>query len=70
MVQSITVDDMYIHKSIIEPNIQIVEGFLPNLMPQTYEDLFAEKQAEILANEGIEVDIIADLIAFMKTLEE
>lgn len=66
----ITVDDLYIHKSIIDPNIQIVDGFLPNLMPPTYEDLFAEKQAEILANEGIEVDIIADLIAFMKTLEE
>jgi len=39
-------------------------------MPQTYEDLFAERQAEILANEGVEIDIIADLIAFMQTLEE
>jgi len=66
----ITIDDDYIHKSIVEPNAQVVEGFLPNLMPQTYEEQFAEKQAEILANEGVEISIIDDLIAFIKTLEE
>jgi cytochrome c oxidase subunit II len=67
---SVIVDDEYISNSIINPNANIVEGFLPNVMPQTYVDLFAERQAEILANEGVEIDIIADLIAFMRTLEE
>lgn len=66
----VTVLEEYIRKSILLPNEDIVEGFQPNLMPQTFEDLFAERQAEILANEGVEVDIIADLIAFMQTLEE
>ncbi len=67
---SVTVLDDYISESILLPNENIVEGYQPNLMPQTYEDLFAERQAEIMANEGVEIDIIADLIAFMKTLEE
>ncbi len=67
---SVTVLEDYINESILMPNEKIVNGFQPNLMPQTYDDLFAEKQAEILANEGVDIDIIADLIAFMQTLEE
>jgi cytochrome c oxidase subunit 2 len=67
---SVTVLEDYISESILLPNEKLVDGFQPNLMPQTYQDLFAERQAEILANEGIEIDIIADLIAFMQTLEE
>ncbi len=63
-------DEEYLSSSILHPNEQIVEGYLPNLMPQNYEELFAEKEAEILANEGVEIDVIDDLIAFMKTLEE
>jgi cytochrome c oxidase subunit 2 len=67
---SVTVLEDYISESILLPNDNIVDGFQPNLMPQTYEDLFAERQAEILASEGVEIDIIADLIAFIQTLEE
>jgi cytochrome c oxidase subunit 2 len=67
---SVTVLEDYIRESILLPNEKIVDGYQPNLMPQTYEDLFTERQAEILANEGVEIDIIADLIAFMQTLEE
>ena len=66
---SVTVTDDYIGESIVLPSEKIVDGF-QDLMPKTYEDLFAERQAEILANEGVEIDIIADLIAFMQTLEE
>lgn len=62
-------DEEYISNSILNPNAQIVAGFNPNIMPQNYADQFAAKQAEILAAEGIEIDIIADLIAFMKTLQ-
>lgn len=66
---TVTVDAEYIRNSITHPNDQIVEGFLPNLMPQNFEEQFAAKQAEILTNEGVEIDIIADLIAFMETLK-
>jgi cytochrome c oxidase subunit 2 len=65
----VTVDDPYIIESILMPNAKIVEGFQPNVMPQNYEEQFAQRQAEILASEGVEVDIIADLIAFMQTIE-
>ncbi len=67
---TLTVDDTYIRQSIQEPNAQIVEGFNPNIMPQDYVERFTAVQAEILADEGVEIDIIADLIAFMQTLEE
>lgn len=67
---SVTVNDEYINESIIDPNAKIVDGYIANVMPQIYVDSFAEKEAEILANEGVEIDIIADLIAFMQTLEE
>ncbi len=66
----ITVDDEYIRNSILNPNAQIVAGFQPNVMPQTFGDTFAAIEAEILTNEGVEIDMIADLIAFMQTLEE
>lgn len=62
-------DDEYITNSILNPNGQIVEGFNPNIMPQNYLDQFTAKQAEVLASEGVEVDIVADLIAYIKTLE-
>jgi len=67
---TVTVDDAYIHDSILDPNKQIVDGFNEGVMPQDYGTRIDETQAEILASEGIEIDIIDDLIAFMKTLEE
>ncbi len=66
---TVTVDDAYIRESIYDPNAKLVAGFAA-AMPQNYEQLFAEKQAEILATQGLEIDIVDDLIAFMKTLEE
>jgi cytochrome c oxidase subunit 2 len=66
---TVTADDEYIRSSIIDPNHQIVAGFNPNVMPQNYEQLFAAREAEIAAAEGIEIDIIADIIAFIQTLE-
>ncbi len=64
----VIVDDAYIRESIHDPNLKMVEGFAA-AMPQNYEELFTEKEAEILATQGVEIDIIEDLIAFMKTLE-
>ena len=67
---TIIVDHAYIYKSILEPNSQIVSGFNEGIMPQDYGTRIDKKQAEILANEGIEIDVIDDLISFMQTLEE
>jgi cytochrome c oxidase subunit 2 len=68
---TILVDDAYLRESILYPNAQIVEGYLANIMSnQDYETLFSEAQADILANEGVEIDIVDDLIAYIKTLEE
>lgn len=64
----VTMDDAYIHESIYQPNSKLVEGFAA-AMPQNYEELFTDKEAEILASQGVEIDIVEDLIAFMKTLE-
>ncbi len=66
---SVTVDDVYIRDSILDPNKQITEGFNPNLMPQNYGDLFTARQAEIQSAEAVDVDIVADLIAFIQTLQ-
>ena len=52
---SAKVDDNYIHRSIIEPNAQIVEGFPPNMMPS-----FKGQVTD---------DDISDLIAFIKTID-
>jgi cytochrome c oxidase subunit II len=66
---TVIADDDYITRSIIHPNEQIVAGFQPNIMPQNYEDQFTAREQEILATEGVEINIIEDLIAFIKTLD-
>lgn len=66
---SVTVDDAYIRESIYDPNAKLVAGYAA-AMPQNYEQLFAERQAEILESQGVEIDIVDDIIAFMRTLEE
>jgi len=66
---TITSDEEYIYTAILDPGAQIVAGY-PPAMPAIYEQQFADKQAEILADEGIEIDVIADLIAYIQTLGE
>jgi len=46
----------YIRQSILEPNAFVVEGYVANLMPQTYGDIFS-------------ADEINDLIAYLMTLD-
>lgn len=65
---AVVVDDAYIRESIYDPNAKLVQGFAA-AMPQNYEELFTAKEAEILTSQGVEIDIVEDLIAFMKTLE-
>lgn len=64
---TVVVDEEYIHTSIIDPAAQIVAGY-QNVMPANFSDRIEQRQAE-LAAQGIDVDIIADLIAFMHTVE-
>jgi hypothetical protein len=47
--------EFYLYNSIIHPNDFVVEGFLPNLMPQLYEATLTEEQ-------------IAHMIAYLLTL--
>ncbi|MCA9917604.1 MAG: cytochrome c oxidase subunit II [Anaerolineales bacterium] len=67
---TVIADDDYIRNSIINPNDQIVQGFNPGVMPQNFGERIAELEAEIQSNEGADIDIIADLIAFMQTLDQ
>ncbi len=66
---TVTADDDYIINSIHEPNAQIVAGFNPNIMPQNYLEQFAAREQEVEAAEAIDLDITADLIAYIKTLQ-
>jgi cytochrome c oxidase subunit 2 len=67
---TVIADDEYLRNSILNPNGQIVQGYNPNVMPLNYPERIAELEAEIRTNEGAEIDVIADLIAFMQTLSQ
>ena len=69
--QTITVNEDYLRKAILDPDIQIVEGYPPNLMSAVgdFELRFLETEAEIAANEAIDVDILEDLIVYIQSLE-
>jgi len=66
---TVPADDDYIRNSILDPNSQVVSGFNPGLMPQTYNDTFTTRQQEVKAAEGIDLDIAADIIAYIKSLQ-
>jgi cytochrome c oxidase subunit 2 len=51
----VTVDDDYIHESIVNPGAKIVQGFPPGVMPTNFADQLSEEQ-------------IQDIIAFIKSL--
>ncbi len=52
---AILVDEAYLLKSILDPNSQVVEGFLADLMPKVYEQAFSQEEIE-------------DLIAYIRSL--
>lgn len=64
---SVIVDEAYVTESIYQPNAKIVAGYAPNIMPQNYEQQFADTTAQYAA-QGFEVDIVAEIIAYMQTL--
>ena len=47
----------------MKPGAQIVAGY-QNIMPATFEQQFADKEAE-LAQTGVDVDILAELIEYI-----
>ncbi len=49
-------DEEYLKNSIVNPNLQVVQGYAAGLMPQTYGDVLTEDQIQYL-------------IEYMKTLE-
>jgi cytochrome c oxidase subunit II len=63
-------DEEYLRLSILEPDADIVAGYQPGIMPANYGERFEARQAELMASQGIEIDIIDDIIAFIRTLEE
>ena len=54
---TVTVDEAYLHHSIVEPNAQIVQGFPANVMPQHYGD-----------GETISEEQIQDIITYIQSL--
>jgi cytochrome c oxidase subunit 2 len=66
---TVTADEAYIEHSILEPNAQIVVGFNPNIMPQNYLDQFTAREQEISTAEAIDINIAADIIAYIQTLQ-
>jgi cytochrome c oxidase subunit 2 len=53
---TVTVDEEYLRAAIVDPNLQVVQGYAPGLMPQNYSQVLSEDQ-------------ITYLIEYMKTLE-
>lgn len=66
---TVSADDQYILTAIHDPNAQVVTGFNPNIMPQNYLDQFTTREQEIGTAEAFDLDIAADIIAFIKTLQ-
>lgn len=62
--ETVVADEDYIRMSILQPHAQLVEGFTA-AMPVTFADQFAAEEEKY----GGEVDIVADLIAFIQTLD-
>lgn len=64
--ETVTADEEYIVNSILAPNDDIHAGFAPGIMPQNFEERFAEEEAKY----GGEVIIIDDLILYIQSLSE
>ena len=62
----VTVDEAYLHNSITDPAAEIVAGYQP-IMPADFESRFSAKEAE-LAESGVDVVIIEDLIAYISSV--
>jgi cytochrome c551/c552 len=66
---TIVVDADYIRKSILNPSIQLVDGYADS-MQKDFEERIFSREAEVQERQQIELDIIADLIAYIESLDE
>jgi len=66
---TVTVDEAYLRESILQPSAKIVAGYAEGVMPAVYEDQFAAEEARLLDSAGVEIDIVADLIAYIQSLD-
>lgn len=53
---TVTADEAYLKNSIVSPNVQIVQGFTPNIMPPNYGQTLSEAQ-------------LNDLIAYIRSVK-
>ena len=44
--ETVTADDDYLRESILSPNAQVVKGFQPNIMPQTFGTQLSPEQID------------------------
>lgn len=65
---TVTADEAYLRQSILSPNSQIVSGFPENVMPANFEEQFMTAESNLQANQGLEIDIVDDLIAYIESL--
>lgn len=63
-------DEDYLEQMIIRPAERNLVGYPAGVMPANFGERFEARQAEALEREGVEIDIVEDLIAFIKTLED
>lgn len=66
---TVTVDDEYIIRSILNPSADLVDGFTDS-MSKDFGDRFAQRETEIADRQALEVDIVDDLIAYIQSLAE
>ncbi len=67
---AVTVDEAYLRESILQPAAKIVAGYAEGVMPAVYEDQFATEEARLLESAGVEIDIAADLVSYIASLED
>lgn len=65
---TVAVDEAYLRNSILNPAAQIVAGYENVAMPANYEEQFAAEEARLLESTGTEIDIAADLVAYIQSL--
>lgn len=66
---TVTVDEPYIIESILNPSARLVDGFA-DAMQKDFAERIAGREVEILERQGIEIDMVADLIAYIESLAQ
>ncbi|MGD8854818.1 MAG: cytochrome c oxidase subunit II [Chloroflexota bacterium] len=65
---TVIADEAYLRNSILDPASQIVAGFENVAMPVNFEEQFTAEQDRLMDSSGVEIDIAADLVAYIQSL--